>query len=70
MADLNVLRVKFDLIRDQGALKPRYVQGQELLDWEQGPDMVTYLHTLRQKGYLNISKGPDESYLSKCAQTP
>ncbi len=70
MADPNVLRVKFDLIRDQSTLKPRYVQGQELPDWEQGPDMVTYIHTLRQKGYRDISKGPDEIYLFKRARTP
>ncbi len=68
MADPDVIEVQFDLTRDQKSLKPRYIQGQEIPDWENGPDMANYIRMMRQRGYQNITKSHDEVYIFRRVQ--
>jgi hypothetical protein len=63
MAKPETVRVTFDLTGDRRILRPRYVQGQELPNWEKGPDMATYIRTMKLQGYGNFSKGPDHIYI-------
>lgn len=63
MAKEESIHVQFDLTRDQRAIKPRYVQGQELPDWEKGPDMHAYIRSMFKRGYREMSKGPGQLYI-------
>ncbi len=65
MAEPESIHVQFDLTRDQRVLKPRYVQGQELPDWEKGPDMHAYIRVMFNRGYRGMTKGPGQSYIFK-----
>ncbi len=42
-------RIRFDLV-DQ-MLKLRYVDGQELPNWQEGPEMVEYTKRLMKEGW-------------------
>lgn len=65
MAQSEVLQVKFDLTKAHNVLKPRYVQGQELVNWENGPDMLTYIRTMFDDGYRSLSTCGSQVYLFK-----
>lgn len=65
MAQSEVLQVKFDLTKAQNVLKPRYVQGRELVNWENGPDMLTYIRTMFDEGYRGLSASGSQVYLFK-----
>jgi hypothetical protein len=47
-------RVRFDLTDD--TIKPRFVDGQELPNWQDGPEMVDYITHLVQEGW-NLTSG-------------
>ncbi len=47
-------RVQFDLIDDTA--KPRFVDGQELPEWQDGPEMVDYITHLMDEGW-NLTAG-------------
>ncbi len=68
MEQPETVQVQFDLTRDQSTMKPRYVQGRELPDWENGPDMHSYLRMMFDQGYRDLSKGHAQTYYLKRAQ--
>ena len=43
------MRVKFDLT--DGTIKPRYIDGEQLPDWENGPAMDDYVRQLNDAGW-------------------
>ncbi len=45
------LHVIFDLVETQNMMKPRFIDGQEIPDWENGSDMAAYIHDLRKQGW-------------------
>lgn len=45
------LLVIFDLVEIQNTMKARFINGQEIPDWEQGIDMAAYIHDLRTQGW-------------------
>ncbi len=47
-------RVRFDLVED-GA-KPRFIDGRELPNWRDGPEMVEYIRQLMNEGW-NLKAG-------------
>jgi hypothetical protein len=55
------LQVEFDDTGD-GTWKPRYVDGQELPNWETGPDMTDYIRSLMNQGWSVIA-GVGDRYL-------
>ncbi len=65
MAQSEILQVKFDLTKTHSVLKPHYVQGRELVDWENGPDMLTFIRTMFDEGYRSLSAGGSQVYLFK-----
>ncbi len=48
------LCVRFDLTED--ASKPRFVDGHELPNWQEGPEMVEYIRQLKNEGW-NLRAG-------------
>jgi hypothetical protein len=58
------IRVVFDLA--DKILKPRFVNGQELPNWKDGPDMVEYVRQKEHEGCcMKISMGP-QTYIFDC----
>ncbi len=49
-------RVRFDLSGDTA--KPRFVDGQELPNWRDGPEMVDYITRLMREGW-KLTEGND-----------
>ncbi len=61
------LRVVFDLT--DGDYKPRFVNGQELPDWENGPSLADYISQKTDEGCcLKTSVGP-QTYIFECPCT-
>ncbi len=46
--------VRFDLVEQM--IKPRFVDGQELPQWQDGPEMVDYITHLKDEGW-NLTGG-------------
>lgn len=55
------LQVKFDDVGD-GTWKPRYVNGQEVPNWKNGPDMTDYIRELMHKGWSPVT-GVGDKYV-------
>lgn len=51
-------RVQFDLTVNTA--KPRFVDGEELPEWQDGPDMVEYIRQLVEEGWTVTE---DSSYV-------
>ncbi len=58
------IRVVFDLV--DGDLKPRFVNGQELPNWRDGPEMVEYVRQKEDEGCCIKSALGPQSYIFDC----
>ncbi len=55
------MRVMVD--NTNGVTKPRWVNGQELPDWENGPPMVEYIRNLAKQGWWLTQRLQDLEFL-------
>ncbi len=60
--------VRFDLAGQM--LKPRFIDGQELPDWQQGPGIVDYVRHMAQEWWLLTSGNSNSRELVFKRQAP
>ncbi len=50
--------VIFEFAESENAIKPRFIDGREIPDWEKGPEMTEYIRKMESQGWLvNTAKG-------------
>lgn len=54
-------RVYFDLVNSD--MKPRRVDGQELVNWEQGPTMAQYIKQMQADGWRLVKQLSQHVYV-------
>jgi hypothetical protein len=64
MLPMQELRVVFDLY--DGGLKPRFVNGQELPNWKDGPLMIDYFRQKQGEGCHMESTANPQTYIFHC----
>ncbi len=61
------VRVRFGFTHDK-ILKPRYVNGEQLPDWENGPEVTAFIRELLQRGYQLVSDPVDNEFTFEVEQ--
>ncbi len=50
--------VIFEFAESENAIKPRFIDGREIPDWEKGPDMTEYMRKMAGQGWVvHTAKG-------------
>jgi hypothetical protein len=61
------MRVQFDLTDHE--IKPRFVDGREMPDWEDGPTMADYIKQLASEGWAVAQRLDSDLYVFEREQT-
>ncbi len=46
------LLVIFELVQPENTIKPRFIEGEEIPDWEKGLDKDAYLQQMESQGWI------------------
>ncbi len=62
------LLVIFDAVEPQNAIKPRFIEGTEILNWQDGPDRDTYIRNMADQGWVVPGSQSGQAIIFKRAE--